>query len=92
MIKFYYSTEQKEKKAGPHHNRFIAFMIENQPVDMERLINRAGCTDYEIRDANIHNHQESAAAQRLHRRKDQQERQDRPEARPDNTRSQHTAK
>eukprot|EP00971_Amphidinium_carterae_P017203 339397-Amphidinium_carterae.2 len=48
MIKFYYSTERKEKQPEPHLNRFIIFMIENKPDDMERLMIKAGCTDYDI--------------------------------------------
>eukprot|EP00971_Amphidinium_carterae_P056190 1108518-Amphidinium_carterae.1 len=80
---------EREKQPEPHHNRFITFMIENPPDDMERVMKKAGCTDYEIRDAYNHNHRKRAAAQRLHRQQDQQERQDRPEVRPDDTRSQH---
>eukprot|EP00971_Amphidinium_carterae_P005310 105980-Amphidinium_carterae.1 len=40
MIKFYYSTEQKEKQPESHLNRFITFMIENQPNDMELMMKR----------------------------------------------------
>eukprot|EP00971_Amphidinium_carterae_P334283 6469456-Amphidinium_carterae.4 len=40
---------------------------------------KAGCTDYEIRDAYNHSHQASAAAQQLHGQQGQQGRQDRQE-------------